>query len=152
LNKLEAEIIEKFGNKLRLRVCGICIIDQKILLVKHHAINSSGIYWAPPGGGLVYGESIHQCLQREFKEEANLDIEIQEFLFYNEYLKLPLHAVELFFRVKPLFPQKAELGIDPELDQEKQILTELKWLTKTELQNIPETSKSTILTKIEDWL
>jgi GTPase involved in cell partitioning and DNA repair len=54
--------------------------------------------------------------------------------------------------VKPLFPQKAELGIDPELDQEKQILTELKWLTKTELQNIPETSKSTILTKIEDWL
>ena len=34
-----------------------------------------------PGGGLEYGESTLECLKREFQEELNLDIDIQEHFY-----------------------------------------------------------------------
>ena len=100
MNRIREKIVEQFGNKLRIRVCGLCIEDEEILLVNHHSLNKNGDFWGPPGGGMDFGQSAEENLKREFIEETGLNIEIERFLFVHEYLSPPLHAIELVFKVK----------------------------------------------------
>ena len=94
---IEKEIIDKFGERIRVRACGICIEASKILMVKHLIVGKQDYLWAPPGGGMKFGESARECLKREFMEETGLDIRVGDFLFVNEFKDPPLHAIELFF-------------------------------------------------------
>ena len=148
MEDIQNEIISNFGNKLRIRVCGICIEDNKILLVRHHSIGKSGILWAPPGGGMIYGETAEQALIREFAEETGLKIQVENFLCVNEYLTPPLHAIELFFIVKKT-GGILQTGTDPELDPTKQIITDIEWISLEELQKIPENSLHSLLHSIQ---
>ena len=50
-------------------------------MVHHTALGKDGSLWAPPGGGMEYGESAHAALKREFMEETHLEIEVERFLF-----------------------------------------------------------------------
>jgi len=113
MDSYQQHIHDTFGGKLRTRACGILIEDNKILLIKHKGVGDKGHLWSPPGGGVEYGEAIHDTLKREFLEETALDIEIGKFLFFHEYINLPLHAIELFFEVRRV---KGELskGKEPE--------------------------------------
>ena len=38
-----------------------------------------------PGGGLEPGEGLAACLQREWKEEMNVDIEVEQLFYVNEF-------------------------------------------------------------------
>ena len=66
----------------RIRVAGILIEDNKILLIQHYKNNKK--YWLIPGGGNDWGETAKEALIREYKEETNMDIEVDEFLFLSE--------------------------------------------------------------------
>lgn len=136
MEEIKNEIIHSFGNKLRIRVCGICIEDNKILLVKHHSLGKGGILWAPPGGGMVFGETAEEALKREFIEETGLTITVEKFLFVNEYLTPPLHAIELFFLVKKI-DGILQTGLDPELHSDRQIITKVDWLSFEALNALP---------------
>ena len=59
-----------------------------------------GYLWSPPGGGAEYGISVKQQLINEFDEETGLQVDVAEFMFANEYINDPIHAIELFFRVE----------------------------------------------------
>ena len=83
---------EVFGNKLRVRVNGLVYRGNALLLLKHN-INRTTL-WAPPGGGIEFGESIEDALIREVKEETNLDIIPGAFLFFTEFLNYPLHRAK----------------------------------------------------------
>ena len=50
MKDIQKTIVENFGNKLRVRVCGICIENNKILMVNHHSLNKGDDFWGPPGG------------------------------------------------------------------------------------------------------
>ena len=130
------KITETFGNRLRVRVCGICIEDDKVLMVRHQSLGN-GYLWAPPGGGLDYGETLEQGLQREFIEETGLEIEAVQFLFVHEYLQKPLHGIELFFKVKPI-GGKLKMGTDPEIASHEQIIDHLKFLSYRTIKAEPE--------------
>jgi 8-oxo-dGTP diphosphatase len=131
---------QAYAEKLRVRVCGICIHDDKLLLIRHaHTINNKA-FWAPPGGGLVYGESMQNCLKREMLEETGLEVEIGRFLFVNEYLQEPLHAIEFFFEVQ-LVGGDLKTGSDPESEPDKQLIEEAKWLNMKEIINLPISDK-----------
>ena len=123
---MNKEIINQYGNKIRVRVCGICVQDDKILLVNHSGMNESGEFWSPPGGGLEFGESIEDCLKREFLEETNTVISVGKFLKINEFVKPPLHAIELFYEVK-ILSGEIKIGFDPEMDY--QIIKDIQWLS-----------------------
>lgn len=129
---IKKEIENIFGNKLRLRVSGICIQDDSILLIKHLAIGKKGILWAPPGGGLQFGETITETVKREFLEETGLLIEVGELIMVNEYLESPLHAIELFFKVI-INSGVLKKGSDPEMSPENQIISEIKFIPFEEL-------------------
>ena len=63
--------------KFHITVKAIVIYDQKILILKRVRPSSDGLgYWELPGGGLEYGETPHEALIRELKEETGLDIKI----------------------------------------------------------------------------
>jgi 8-oxo-dGTP diphosphatase len=130
---MESEIIKIFGNRLRVRVCGICIEDQRILLVKHHALGPKGVFWSPPGGGLEFGESAEESLKREFLEETGLQTEVVRFLFTHEFLEEPLHAIELFFEVRKT-GGRLKTGTDPEMKGGNQIIQEVKFVSQAELK------------------
>ncbi len=130
---------EKYGNKVRTRVCGILIQEHKILLLNHTGLNPENTFWSPPGGGIEFGETIEQTLKREFQEEVSLKIEVKQFLFLNEHIASSLHAIELFYIIES--QEEPSLGKDPELDNS---LLEMKWFSQKELNLIPNKLKHSI--------
>ncbi|WP_242928997.1 NUDIX domain-containing protein [Pontibacter vulgaris] len=133
-----------FADKLRARVCGICIQDNKLLLVRHQATINNQAFWAPPGGGVQYGETLHDCLKREILEETGLQVTIKRFLCVNEFLQKPLHAVELFFEVS-IDSGNLRTGSDPESAPDKQLIEQVQFLSVQEIKNIPNADKHSLL-------
>jgi 8-oxo-dGTP diphosphatase len=109
---VEKELIEKYGNKVRVRACGLCWQLNDLLLVDHHFMGVPH-FWAPPGGGIELGLPAQETLVKEFREETGLEITVGQLLFTCEYIKSPLHAIELFFEVTPTGGSLAR-GHDPE--------------------------------------
>lgn len=58
--------------KVDLVVAGYLIHDDKVLLIHHKKIGK----WIPPGGHIEKDETPDETVEREFKEELNLDVEI----------------------------------------------------------------------------
>jgi len=127
------EIINTYGNKIRVRVCGLLFRNSDILLVKHLTIGKNKYFYAPPGGGVDFGESAEESLIREFYEETGLIVRIKSFLLTHEYLEPPLHAMELFFEVEEI-GGTLTLGNDPEMGLENQIIKEVKFWSLSEIQ------------------
>ena len=125
-----------YGNRVRLRICGICWWNNSLLLVNHSGMRS-GDFWSPPGGGIEFGQTVAETLVREFVEETGIKIEPGRFLFTCEFIKHPLHAVELFFEVKYL-SGTIKTGIDPELKEGEQIIKNVQWMTVAEIKNHPK--------------
>jgi ADP-ribose pyrophosphatase YjhB (NUDIX family) len=137
-DKISKEIESKFGHHLRIRVNGVLIEEDKILLVKHR-MSMNRDFWSTPGGGMQFGSSAQENLVREFMEETGLKIEVEDFLFVHEYLDQPLHALECFFVVKRI-SGTATLGEDPELASADQILADIRWMTLEGLNSLDKKS------------
>ena len=146
-DKISKEIESKFGYQLRMRVNGVLIEEGKILMAKHR-MGQGKEFWSTPGGGMIYGTNAKENLKREFMEETGLEIEVGEFLFVNEFLSPPLHALEHFFLVRRT-KGIARLGRDPELDKDKQILSEIRWMSIEELLCIEKKSIHRIFWEIK---
>lgn len=126
-------IAHNFGNRLRLRVCGICTEGNRLLLVKHRGLGPLGELWLPPGGEVEWGQSVPENLAREFREETGLQVDVKEFLFIHEHLKDPFHAVELFFKVQKT-GGVLQTGTDPELPHNHQLIEEVRYFSFPELK------------------
>lgn len=145
--KMDDSVYQAFGNKLRVRVCGICVDKDCLLMINHHGINESD-FWSPPGGGLQFGETAETCLKREFLEETGLEIQIHQFQFICEFIRLPLHAIELFFLVHM---KRGNLmkGFDPEM-KDKQIIRDVKFMPWVEIDRLSTESKHGIFNLVPE--
>lgn len=129
-------INDPFEGKVRVRVCGILMESEQILLLKHDRIGSLGYLWAPPGGGVKFGNSLEETLIREFQEETGLSIEIKDYLFTNEYIGKKYHALEVFYKVERKGGE-LRLGTDPELATDNQMLSAARFFNRESLNLIP---------------
>jgi 8-oxo-dGTP diphosphatase len=145
----EDKIIETYGNRLRIRVCGICVENEAVLVVNHHSLNGGSDFWSPPGGGMEFGISAEENLKREIKEETGLLVEIEKFMWVHEYLVPPLHAIELFFRVKRT-GGKLERGYDPEMNKKDQIIKDVRFIPIAVLMTLPKNQVHQALIKLID--
>jgi 8-oxo-dGTP diphosphatase len=126
--------LEFYGHRLRVRVCGLCVQHDRLLLVRHRALLGEGAFWVPPGGGVEFGESVPDALRREFREETGLEVRVGTLRFVHEFRRVPLHAIELFFDVQ-LTGGTLALGHDPEAAEP--VLEEVAWLSWPEVQALP---------------
>lgn len=109
---MQESVHQFYGNRLRTRVGGLLVENNSLLLVNHRGL-ANGDFWNPPGGSIEWGESATDSLKREWMEETGLEIKVCDFLFVCEFIQLPLHSVELFFRVEKI-GGNLSLGKDPE--------------------------------------
>ena len=115
----------------RIRVAGILIEDNKILLIQHHKNDKK--YWLIPGGGNDWGETAKEALIREYKEETNMDIEVDEFLFFSETISpdKKRHVLNLFYKIHRNNKNASIIKLG-----EEAVLTDLKFVTKEELETM----------------
>jgi 8-oxo-dGTP diphosphatase len=142
------EILKTYGDRIRVRTCGICIENHKILLIKHNSIIRNGSFYAPPGGGVNDGENAKSALKREFKEETGLEIEVGKLLFVNDFVKPPLHGIELFFEVK-IVNGNLQIGSDPET--QTQIIEDIGWYSFEDLKSLKKEEKHSFLNQINEF-
>lgn len=139
MTKLEKELVDKFGGRLRTRVNGILIQNEKILMIKHK-MSKERNFWNVPGGGMKFGFNVQENLEREFLEETGLYIKVGQFICVHEFLEPPLHAIELFFEVKQI-GGNLKMGTDPELHESQQLITEIGYLNIENLNLIKNQEK-----------
>ena len=96
------------------RYQGAIIQNNHILLINHCEHKTGRSYWIFPGGGIESGETEEECVQREMKEETNLDVRILSLLFNEPYY----YHGRAYQRIKTYFCEpikgKAGPGIEPE--------------------------------------
>jgi ADP-ribose pyrophosphatase YjhB (NUDIX family) len=103
----------------RIRAAVAVLNQGQILLVQHTKADRS--YWLLPGGGLDWGESLHQAAQREVSEETGVKVSAGELLFVSETLAPDgaKHVVHLVF-------EASYQGGEPRVPAEARI-TDVRW-------------------------
>jgi len=100
-----------------IRVYGILVNEQKQVLVADEYIRG-GYYTKFPGGGLEFGEGTRDCLKREFMEEMNLSVSVDDHIYTTDYFQMsafnPEHQIiSIYYFVTALEPITAPLRTKP---------------------------------------
>ncbi len=149
MDNIEKEISKIFGGRLRVRVNGVLVEGDKILVIQHK-MSEDKYLWTVPGGGMDYGSDAVSNLRREFLEETGLDVEVRNFLFIHELLDPPLHALELFFDVERKGGE-LKVGHDPEMEASRQIIVDLAFLDADELAKIEKDEKHRMFWELKSF-
>jgi 8-oxo-dGTP diphosphatase len=129
---MDEKVANVYGNRVRVRACGICWKDDGLLLVNHKGITPTN-FWSPPGGGVEFGQSITETLRKEFKEETGLIVKPGDFLFGCEYIEKPIHSIELFYAVEYVSGE-LHVGFDPEI----QIIQDVQFMRMKDIHRTAE--------------
>ena len=108
-----------------IRVYGILITPDQEILVSDEFIRGN-YYTKFPGGGLEIGEGTRDCLKREFMEEMNLSIEVEDHIYttdiYQQSAFNPAHQIiSIYYKVRPLENIKVPLRSTPFYFDEEQL-------------------------------
>lgn len=95
-------------SQIVIRVYGILMNEEKQVLVSDEKIRGN-FFTKFPGGGLEFGEGTRQCLAREFKEEMNLSVSVEEHLYTTDYFQPSAfntahQIVSIYYHVNALEP------------------------------------------------
>lgn len=111
------------GLKNEIRVLALAILqrdDGKILLEKGRDTVKNEVFYRPLGGGVEFGEKGEQALIREFREEIDKVIEIEEALgtIENifEWQGSPGHQIILLYRCAFVDPADYAFAHIPRVD------------------------------------
>jgi ADP-ribose pyrophosphatase YjhB (NUDIX family) len=107
--------------------------DNRILMVKQHHEDKD--IWMVPGGGIEEGESSMAAAIREMNEETGMEVEIGRMIWHTEEVSDRGQRFVNFFLGR-LKGGHLHLGADPEFDSEHQVLREVKFMSREELQEV----------------
>lgn len=86
-------------------VCGISINDNGIFLARLNTRKRNAGLWEFPGGKTHESETHQEALVREFFEELNIDIQVNEYFMKSEIIidneQIVLHSYFVDFKTEP---------------------------------------------------
>jgi len=96
-----------------IRVYGVLINETKQVLLSDEFIRGQ-YYTKFPGGGLELGEGTRDGLKREFKEEMDLEVQIENHIYTTDYFQMSAfnpddQIISIYYFVKALEPISAPL-------------------------------------------
>lgn len=105
-----------------VRCQGVILKDRQVLLLRQYNFIRKEEYWMLPGGSLEDNESLEDCVRREIKEEANMDVDIVDVLLDDEGTGIDVYKRYVTFLCVP----KSEGKAGKETASHRKIL-ELVW-------------------------
>lgn len=108
--------------------------EKKVLLVRQHHEDKD--IWMVPGGAIEQNENSQQAAIREVKEETGLDVKIEKLIWHVEEVSEPRGQRFVNFFLAKICGGTLELGYDPELLGQEQVLKEVKFVSKEELKDL----------------
>ncbi len=126
-------------------IVGIIRKNGKYLLTRRNDVDpedkvfgDNSNRWQIPGGGLEFGESVEECLLREIKEEAGVDIEIISMIshLYEDVRNNAWHGLLIVFLCR-MKNENDEIILNSEA-------SEYKWLSYNEIneyKTLPHTQE-----------
>jgi 8-oxo-dGTP diphosphatase len=112
-----------------IRIYGLLVVENQLMIIREPFAGT--IIDKFPGGGLEFGEGTIDCVKREFLEELNLEIEVLEHFYTQDFfLQSRFDAEEqilmIYYKVKAKDITQMKI-IDPEIE-------EIIWKDLNELQ------------------
>jgi 8-oxo-dGTP diphosphatase len=127
---MKKEKCKLMNTSQRDRACAAIIKGNTILMV--YVEDGEQKYWTLPGGRVERGETPEQAVIREVKEEVCLDVRVEKLLF-----QYPYSIGECYCFLVSIVDETQEenLGVDPELNEEDQVLKKIEWKELNEVKN-----------------
>jgi 8-oxo-dGTP pyrophosphatase MutT (NUDIX family) len=115
LAKEASKAKEKLMLRRDVRYQAAIVHDDHVLLLKVVDIDSGAMFWLLPGGGREADETEEACIQREVREETELEVTVVRPLF-----EMPYHPGGIYNRLRTYLCHvasgEARPGIEPEVD------------------------------------
>jgi len=127
---------DPFSGRARIRSCALVVREKKLLLVKQNAPTRPEPIWLPPGGEVLFSESLEKAALREVEEETGMQISVSHLAAVHEFIEQPYHAVEFYFAAS-VTGGNLITGSDPELNDDEQQIMECAFLPLDELKKLP---------------
>lgn len=132
--------------KQTIRYQGAIIRDDHILLIKHREHATGRTYWVFPGGKRESPETEEACVQREMREETQLDVRVERLLLDDVGVPLGFYKRLKTYLCK-IVSGEARPGFEPEIEAAQQYaIAEVRWFDlrnptqwETQLESSPFT-------------
>jgi 8-oxo-dGTP pyrophosphatase MutT (NUDIX family) len=128
----------------RIGVYGVAVDRDHLLLTQLWSRDADPGRWTLPGGGMEFGETPHETLEREFYEETGLEPRIGSVLDVISYLPRPdLHVIQMIFDV--------EAKGEPRVIEVGGSTIDARWVPTGKVSGLPTVSLVNHVLSVRGW-
>lgn len=133
----------------------VAVIDEEGRLLMVCQQHGEREIWMLPGGGIERGETALEAAEREVFEETGLRVTVGDLIWHVEEVSPKRGQRFVNYFLAKIIGGNMELGTDPELYEEGQVLIQVRFMNQKEIDSIeylhPPFLKKEIWDVIENW-